>query len=299
MPYVAPRPLAIAGVLLLAIGWITAPSWKPAQTELRVTAPIAAPAEKTARIPAAASPPQPSSDRPIVARAPARRIDDRSSLSVSTPELIDEILRLEVRHRAGDADAGYPLFAHLEQCARAPAIAEELRRNQRQAQGGAGMPMPDSLVDEAAFIEGECRRLAPGLLARRFEILEVAASRGDLRARLDYASNPPEFFSSTEGLVRNAEQVVEFKAKAVAWLLSTVDRGSPMAMLKLAGIYREGLLAERNDVAALAYYLAWDEVGGSEGGVDPYRQQREWGMSAAQLQQAREMQRQIVARCCR
>jgi hypothetical protein len=291
-------PLLVFASLLAFVAW-----W-----ESRPAAPLYATAER-----AAAAAPSPVAPAAITAAATtsatlvpaqprvsrASPLDDRRSVTVSTPELVDEILRLHARLKSGDASSGYPLFALLEQCARAPAIVEELRRHRREAQAGSGTFMPDSLLNEAAFVEGECRRLPPGLLAARFEILETSAAHGDIRARLDFASYPPDYFTTPEALIRNAEKVVEFKTKAVAWLHAAADRGSPTALLKLAGLYREGVLVEPDNVAALAYYLAWDEVGGSDGGVDPYRQQREWGMSVAQLQQARDLQRQIVARCCR
>lgn len=255
-----------------------------------------------APVPAAARAAQQPVQRPATARRPPAAADavpdDRRDVQVPTSGIVAAVTSLESRLRAGDSAAGYPLFALLEQCARAPAIAEQLRRDRRDLPSGP-VALPESLLNEAQYLESECARLPPALLARRFEFLELAAAHGDLRARLDYAAYPPEYFATAEGLVRHAEKVVEFKAKAMAWLHAAADHGSPIALLKLAGLYREGVLVERDDVAALAYYLAWDEVGGNGGGVDPYRQQREWSMTPAQLEQAREMQRRIVARCCR
>ena len=291
-------PLLLFASLLAFVAWWEGrpapPLYAIEEHAATVASTTVAPAPiTTAAAPSAASVPA----QPRVSRS--QPLDDRRSVTVSTPELVDEILRLHARLRTGDAAAGYPLFALLEQCARAPAIAEELRRHRREAQAGSGTFMPDSLLNEAAFLEGECRRLPPELLAARYDILETSAAAGDVRARLDFASYPPDYFTTPETLIRNAEKVVEFKTKALAWLHAAADRGSPTALLKLAGLYREGLLVEPDNVSALAYYLAWDEVGGSAGGVDPYRQQREWGMSVGQLQQARDLQRQIVARCCR
>lgn len=287
-----PRTGWILALAALAAGWLALAPGTYEAADVRPMPAAATTAEPV--IPAArpVSPPAPQS------RDVLKPTEERREVPVTTSELVGEVLRLEMRIRAGDAASGYPLFTLLEQCARAPAIAEQLRRDRRELPSGP-VALPDSVLNEAQFLESECARLPAGLLARRFEYLELAATHGDLRARLDYAAYPPDYFASTEGLVRNAEKVVEFKAKAMAWLHSAADRGSPMALLKLAGLYREGLLVERDNVTALAYYLAWDEVGGNDGGVDPYRQQREWGMSAAQLEQARELQRRIVARCCR
>ena len=249
-------------------------------------------------IPATQPAPPPGSTAPA-AIAPALGLpaEGRRDAPVPTSEIVATVAALEAKYRAGDAASGYALFTLLEQCARAPAIAEQLRRDRRELPAGP-VSLPESVVNEAEFLEGECSRIAPGLLARRLEFLEAAAAHGDVRARLDYAAFPPEYFASTEGLIRNAEKVVEFKAKAIAWLHSAAERGAPLALLRLAGHYREGVLVERDNVTALAYYLAWDETGGGDG-VDPYRQQREWGMTAAQLQQARDQQRRIVERCCR
>lgn len=285
--------MALVALLAFTAWWIARPAANVAIEAERVSAPSVLETRAPESAARAVSPER--AERPIPI---TRRADEGPSINVTTSELVGEVQRLELRHRAGDAEAGYPLFTLLEQCARAPAIAEQLRRDRRELPAGP-VSLPDSVVNEASFLESECARLPPGLLARRFDFLESAATHGDVRARVDFASYPPEYFATTDGLVRNAEKVVEFKAKAVAWLHNAADRGSPLALLKLAGLYREGVLVERDDVSALAFYLAWDEAGGSEGGVDPYRQQREWGMTAAQVQQARERQRQILARCCR
>jgi hypothetical protein len=285
------RSLAIAALVAITAWWVARPVPVPSIDVVEM--PQAAKVMDRLEQPAAPEP----REAPERA-ATARRPDEGRSITVSTSALVAEIERLDLRHRAGDPEAGYPLFTLLEQCARAPAIAEQLRRDRRELPSGPAA-LPDSVINEASFLEGECARLPAGLLARRLEFLEAAAAQGDVRARVDYASYPPEYFSTTEGLIRHADKVVDFKAKAATWLHAAADRGSALALLKLAGIYREGVLVERDNVTALAYYLAWDEAGGSDGGVDPYRQQREWGMSTAQLQQAREMQQRIVERCCR
>lgn len=290
------RPLArhagFAGAAL-AVAWALLPS--------RHVGSDPAPAVRPATI--ASAPSEPAPPAPPKARAAAAAALDRSherfEIRVPAAAIAAEIARLEGRVNAGDATSAYPLFALLEHCARAPYVAEMFRKTRAETPPGMAPAVADDVMAEASLLESACAAVPAALLARRLELLDLAATRGDLRARVDFASYPPEWFGTPQGLIRNADKLVEYKAKAMAFLHSAAEQGSPIALLKLAGLYREGTLVERDNVVALAYYLAWDEVGGTDGGVDPWRQQREWGMSAAQLGEAREMQRAIVARCCR
>lgn len=279
------------GAATLAVAWVLLPSPRilPPVTDLAPRAPAPARAEA----PPVATPKAPHAS----AAATLDRAHERFEVRVPAAAIPAEISRLEGRVTAGGTSSAYPLFALLEHCARAPYVAEMFRGSRAETPPGLAPAVADDVMAEASQLEVSCASVPAALLARRLDFLDLAATRGDLRARVDFASHPPEWFGTAQGLVRNADKLVEFKAKAMAFLHSAADQGSPIAFLKLAGLYREGALVERDNVTALAYYLAWDEMAG--GGVDPYRQQREWGMSAAQLTQARDLQRQIVARCCR
>ncbi len=218
------------------------------------------------------------------------------------PPAVSVVARIDALNRglqAGDTSVAYPLFSLLEHCQRAPHMAATIRSGRIGTPESASYGIEEALIVEAELLDRECATVPRALIDRRLEFLELAATWGDIRARVDFGAYAPDYFASTQGLVRNAEKVVEFKAKTMAYLHSAAENGAPLALLKLAGLYREGVMVEGDSVTALAYYLAWDQVGGSAGGVDPYRQQREWGMSATQLNQARELQRQILARCCR
>ncbi len=243
--------------------------------------------------------PEPARSAPAASSAP-RTV--RNLPMDPLPPAASVVARIEALNRslqAGDTSAAYSLFSLLEHCQRAPHMAATLRSTRSDTPESAVHRVEEGLIAEAELLDRECATVPRALVDRRLEFLELAATWGDIRARVDFGAYAPEYFASTQGLVRNAEKVVEFKAKTMAYLHSAAENGAPLALLKLAGLYREGVMVEGDSVTALAYYLAWDQVGGSAGGVDPYRQQREWGMSATQLNQARELQRQIVARCCR
>ncbi len=252
----------------------------------------------------------PSRERPVasVAASPSARAAAPAPRTLRNlpidplPPAASVVSRIDALNRslqAGDTGVAYTLFSLLEHCQRAPHMAATLRSARIDTPESASYRIEEGLIAEAELLDRECATVPRALVDRRLEFLELAATWGDIRARVDFGAYAPDYFASTQGLVRNAEKVVEFKAKTMAYLHSAAENGAPLALLKLAGLYREGVMVEGDSVTALAYYLAWDQVGGSAGGVDPYRQQREWGMSATQLNQARELQRQIVARCCR
>lgn len=195
--------------------------------------------------------------------------------------------------RGQPADA-YKLFNHLDYCARIPGMREH---HERQCLN------PDTCdkraVTNARDWSGECASIAPERLARRFHYLDLAASRGDVRAQSQFSRFPPPGLEDAEWRRRHPLEVQQFDRRAHGYLQAAADRGALNAIASLASNYLEGHHVAADPVMAYAYFLAYLELRPELGSQDESRTHYGRGLDEAQVRQARERAEGIVRRCCR
>jgi hypothetical protein len=186
---------------------------------------------------------------------------------------------LRARAMTGDAAASFALWQWLDACARQASRAN-----------------PDPSID--------CTGVGAADFAERLTFLEFAAAHGEPNAVLQFPITASMRFLGPDGrpdgtvLARDSEAYVEFRRNAMAYLEASALSGNVRALNALADAYSLGLLVQQDRVAALAYALAADRTGLSQG-AGPWIERLSSPLSPAERQRAEAQAREIFRRCCR
>jgi hypothetical protein len=195
--------------------------------------------------------------------------------------------------RGEPADA-YKLFNHLDYCAQMP---EMLRHHERQCLNAG--TCDQRALGNARDWTGECSSIAPQRLARRFHYLDLAASRGDVRAQSQFSRHPPPGMEDAHWRERHPREVQEFDRRAHRYLEAAAERGALNAIASLASNYQEGRHVPADPVRAYAYFLAYLALRPELGNEEAARSHYGRGLDEAQQLRARTLADEIVRRCCR
>lgn len=218
--------------------------------------------------------------REALALAPNGLVDTDPHIAVDQYSRTIEAYWSEVR--GGDARHAYELAFLLGDCQ----LARDFQKGTQDEQLRATL---------AARVS-QCAGVGAELLEHRFQLLELAARRGDVRAQTEFGTWPPERLRTAEPAL-DAERRA-WEAKAVGFWQSAAERGSARAMAMLAAGHRDGSLGLPADGAsALGYYLSvtalaprWRDPGA--------RRVYESRVSIEERERAFELHRHLMARCC-
>lgn len=208
--------------------------------------------------------------------------------------LPERIQALAASPRPSDQFLAYQLAAACvfqEQDARLaaalPADAEAVRQALRASSG-----------NEAS----DCKSLAPGLLASRFEHLDRALAAGVPGAPLAFATEGPWGDLSALETRGDDPLVLAWKERAIRQLEACAEAGDPECLGALSVSHANGALTDRDPAKALVYETALFELKRATRGVN----QRDEvvlnrfarGLSAAAIQQAQQDGKALYLRCC-
>lgn len=288
---VAASLLVAAG---LAAGWMWGRERPGAQAD-RQGAPAQAP---DASAPGAA-PTASSSPRPL----PAGRFQDIRGA-------------LEVRARAGDAQAAYRLGEVLGRCPGyepmpggaftdllARTIAKSgttmLRIGDRKLDDPDVLDMMLYAKDQADAICGDVGDLAGSVRkGEAREWMELAAERGHTQAMVDYGNFAFEDLPSDGDLLDHAEEVAQRRERARGYLRRAFEAGDADAMLALAAAHGNKPYLGRDTTQSLAYFKAYRRTAAARklprGVINMIEQQLTQNASAQELRDSEQRSAQIL-----
>ncbi len=185
---------------------------------------------------------------------------------------------LEVRARAGDAEAAYRLGTIMARCREYRKIPGGVFTDavaQVFAAFGKGLRIygstveDDRVLDTMLYSKAELDRVcagAEGLAATTREAdahawLLQAAMQGHVRAKAEYGRHAFDEFQGTNELVENATEVAVRRERARAFLQQAFDAGEPEALAALAQAHGPVPYLGHDPEAGLAYWLAYRRTG--------------------------------------
>lgn len=258
----------------------------------------------------ASDPPPPAAA--IVADAPAA---DAAPASAPLPQGAFQDIRqeLEVRARAGDAQAAYRLGQVISRCREyqslpgGGAFTEMLARI--IAKADSGMSVNGRRLDDPDLLDvmlygkqqldavcGEVGDLPPSVRkgdARAW--FELAAERGHAKAMVDYAAFAFEEFATEADLLDNAAEVAARRERARGYLRRAFETGEPESLLALAASHGHRPYLGRNITDALAYWKAYRRTGeGSKLPAGVARMMEAQLLGLASPQQLRDSERRSL-----
>ena len=241
----------------------------PARTTLRPPA-----SEAVARLPEPASNVRPK-ERYAMTRAGLVDLDPH----VPAERQGETIRDYWTEVRGGDSRHAYELSYLLRECDLA---REAFERTQDEGIRDLMQPRVRACEGVSAELQGHLQKL-----------LELAASRGDVRAQTSFGLVVP-----TGEAAATPEEARAFESKAVGYWQAAADRGSAQAMSMLSAVYRSGDWGVPPDpAAALAYHLSATALAPRWADLE-MRRAYESRVTLAQRDRAFEMHREIMARCC-
>ena len=183
------------------------------------------------------------SNAPTHARAaPAR---PAAPFNAPAGTLKENLATLQQQATQGDNGAAYFLATRLLACR---------SNNPVLGLGDADHPM-------SAELQADCRGLSAEELNAFRHWLEMAADRGDEVAQLNYLDLVGNSFTVQESL-RDVKETRDYHQHAMRYLDRAAQSGHIEALGELAGVYAEGVVAERDFEKAYAYELAYQRAKG-------------------------------------
>jgi TPR repeat protein len=220
---------------------------------------------------------------------------------------------LEVRARAGDAQAAYRLGQVIGRCREyqslpgGGAFTEMLAQMIAKADSGVsvgGRRLDDpELLDVMLYgkeqldaICAEVGDLPPSVRkgdARAW--FELAAERGHAKAMVDYTAFAFEEFATEADLLDNAAEVAARRERARGYLRRAFEAGEPESLLALAASHGHKPYLGRNITDALAYWKAYRRTGeGSKLPAGVARMMEAQLLGLASPQQLRDSERRSL-----
>jgi hypothetical protein len=129
------------------------------------------------------------------------------------------------------------------------------------------------------------------------ELLSRAAAGGNLRAQLSYFAVVGRKYESAADVASNLHEFSEFRTRAAGYLVQAANSGSVDAMVTLAAAYEDGIIVDRNPVAAYTYWLAAQQSGLRQS-VEPALARLRQSISQSEASSAEATARRISSACC-
>lgn len=267
--------LLLAAIVALTgyIGWcLWTSNDRPRAATIRATA--SPPGQSIA---ASSSQSQERRNLPTIPPAPAHAAPKtvRRPVEFDAPAgpYVDAIERLRQRANSGDRDAAYALSRVLLDCYYV----------------GKGQPSGYGSQEP-----GRCNGLVIDSPIEAMKWLAFAADHGVVEAQVLYADAIGDLLSPQD-MIRDPQQVLDYKARSMAYLNSALAQGSSEALAQLANAYYHGVLTDKNLETAYAYYYALGMVDpGADDPADIYG----GGLNSAQIARAHALAEEIYHRCC-
>jgi len=156
-------------------------------------------------------------------------------------------------------------------------------------------------VDEVLRRRAQALALCEGLdadtLSRPGEWLQRAADAGNINAQVYYASAAHLVLGTQTDMLRAPERTLDYKARALQYLQLAARQGSVDALYELGSAYWRGILVERDDGRAYAYFLAGARAGDQVKSWD--MEQLEASIPVEQRHQAATLEKKIYRDCCK
>jgi len=206
---------------------------------------------------------------------------------------VEVIAALEGQASRGDSDAALLIALKLMGCYDALARSDDDATLLVEAQAIGTL---ESALRRRAELSAECEGLTRSDYERRGEWLQRAADAGNVVAQLTYAASSDTVLKSPTLMLKDPQATIDFKQRAIGYLLSAASNGSIDALDQLGQSYRTGVLVTRDDTLAYAYYLAGQKA---DGRIKPWdMEQLESSISPRQRQDATALAREIYRGCC-
>ncbi len=203
--------------------------------------------------------------------------------------------RLKVRADQGDGFASFGIYQKLRECNHLPsrALDDELAAAYEKA--GRGDAFFTDLQEQLRDCEGAAKLLEvekPGLW------LERAADQGALIAQLIYAADQRSVLGTPQDMIKNPENLIRYKKRALGFLHAAASKGSSDAMFKLADAYTNNFFAEKSPERAYAYAYA-AALRSSDPAANQLRDLYATNLDSGQIARARTEAQRIFDACCK
>lgn len=259
------RWIAVAGVV---IGGVTAAGWgylHKAHTVMQVGSSNRAPAPSVADVDQwGAEIKEPARSHPVLPISRRSLPFDLGRDQTIPDGTADALLnRLTPLATAGDEVAARQLYLVLHRCR--SAYAEDVSP-QTYKHVDPRMYEGTGLTREAFIARFEASRLSSiektmawcegvsqAQVEQRGHWLRMAAEKGDITARLIYASDSNVIIGDARAMLANPAAVQAYREDVMRYMYSVADLGIPEGLQQLARIYENGILTEKNPVLAYAY----------------------------------------------
>ncbi|HJU40342.1 MAG TPA: hypothetical protein VJ724_12265 [Tahibacter sp.] len=159
---------------------------------------------------------------------------------------------LEAAALNGNAHAGYVAFRVVYRC-----HEKKLAEAARDAESAKFEPERLAhLVAGNEKLLQDCHGVGAAEIAKGFELLRLAAERGDIEAELTYPAQGLDQWPSRTEMLRAPEALIRFRDDAMRFLYAAAGRGNETAMAMLALAYYDGTTTRRDPVKAYSYAYA-------------------------------------------
>ncbi|TBR13184.1 MAG: hypothetical protein EPO46_03215 [Lysobacter sp.] len=152
-----------------------------------------------------------------------------------------------------DPGVAYPLALLLHQCRQ---MSETLDAIAEANEVRSGKQDVAAMMDRADALQAQCAHIPAQELGSYRKLIQSAADAGIVDAQVDYATLVSAEFNGMH-VIRDSEEITEFKKKSIGYLNRAVRAGSAKAMQNLAFAYADGVLAKRDPLQAYAYAFAF------------------------------------------
>ncbi|KAB0529389.1 tetratricopeptide repeat protein [Xanthomonas cissicola] len=197
------------------------------------------------------------------------------------------------KSKAGDASATYSIYLAVAQC-----NATLQPPSQAVLDGYRKIGAEKSYLSTLEENFEECKSLTEHSDLMKAAWLQKAAEQGSIEAMIVYATDPDSVIGSPADYLSHPERLVEYRKKSINYLNQAASMGSVDALMALARVYDNGILADKSPVKSYAYYKALQVV---QPDIDLrstlIRSQSQ--LSSNQLSQANQMANEIVGSCCK
>lgn len=205
-----------------------------------------------------------------------------------TENQVNQILR-EIS--SGNSSRAYDLFFLLERCTNASKTLEYLNSRTEDRLRSRQADSEETLK--------QCSSLPADLIAKRGTYLDLAASRGDLRAQATFGNFVPPDLADERAVSRHPEVFAAWRDKVINYEQIAAQRGSSSAMAYLSDLYNDGTMLDKDPVKSYGYFLAYKSVDLTADQNGQIEQTRGARLTPEQRSQAMAFASQIKGSCCK
>ena len=212
---------------------------------------------------------------------------------------------LEQRVSEGDAEAAYLLFLYHLDCWTLPLSENEMQEVVSQVESMI-QDEPGSAVRHERFLDHlidmheDCPSDPIQSRLRSVHWMKKSADLGHLIAAIDFASISMAALREPQIAIKHPQLIAQFKADAVDLLNRAAKTGHPEALHRMAWLFSDGVLVERDPIKALAWgqasLKAYNRLGYQHlgGWTEQMVAELEAELSLKQRNQARRWSAQIM-----